>query len=302
MDDNSEKKNNIVEENKKDNNPLSVRVDPSYKEKFEELIKQKGVPKKTLLEAMISSYIETSRGDERESNISFVNEINLIAGNFNEIMNVFKTMATKSQDTIGSQKSFYEQKTKNQEITIQKLEDNSTSLERAVKELELGNNNNKSEREKLEKAIQKLNEVDSSNEKDVAVYIRKNVNLLEKLSVLQNQEKDNVILKAEIEKANNEAKVLKSSIEELTYENKKLLKRIYDLDEFITEMKNKKTEEFKEFETVIQKQAEVDKKLEVLKLQLQYNELQVENLKNLGTINKQSEEITVLKIKLGKTQ
>lgn len=62
-------------------------------------------------------------------------------------------------------------------------------------------------------------------------------------------------------------------------------------------MKNKKADEFKELEFVIRKEAEVDKKMEILKLQLQYNELQAENLKNLGTINKQFEEITELKIR-----
>lgn len=299
MDDNNEK-NSIVEENKKDSNPLSVRVDPYYKEMFEDLIRQKGVPKKTLLESMISSYIESNHGDERESNISFVNEINLIAGNFNEILNIFKTMAAKSQDTVGSQKSFYEQKSKNQEATIQKLEMNVNSLELTAKELELENNSLKLEKDKLERTIQGLNLSENSNEKDLAVYIRKNANLLEKISVLQNQEKDNVILKAEIEKANAETKMLKASIEELSYENKRLLKKVSDSDESIIEMKNNKAKEFKELEAVITKQAEVDKKLEVLKLQHQYNELQVENIKNLGTINKQSEQIAELKNKLNK--
>lgn len=302
MDDNNEKNRNITEESKKDNNPLSVRVDPYYKEKFEELIKQKGIPKKALIEAMISSYIETEREGERESNISFANEINLLAGNFNEIMNVFKAMAAKSQDTIGTQKSFYEQKLKNQDVTIQMLENSSISLEKKVKELELENNSNKSYREKLEKTIHDLDTAGASNEKDVAVYVKKNADLLEKLSILQNQERDNVILKTEIEKAKVETKAMKSSLEDVTYENKKLLKKISDMNESITEMKNKKADELKEFEAVIRKQAEVDKKLEVLKVQLQYNELQAENLKNLRTINKQAEEITQLRVRLEKVQ
>lgn len=302
MDENNEKNSNFTEESKKDNNPLSVRVDPYYKEMFEELIKQKGIPKKTLLEAMISSYVESSRDNERESNISFANEINLIAGNFSEIMNVFKAMAIKSQDTIATQKSFYEQKLKNQDATIQMLENNGVLLEKKIKELGLENNNNKADREKLEKAIQDINAAGTSNEKDVAVYIKKNADLLEKLSILQNQERDNVILKSEIEKAKTETKALKASLEDITYENKKLLKKISDMDESMIEMKNKKADEMKEFEAVIRKQAEVDKKLEVLNLQLKYNELQAENLKNLGIMNKQAEEITELKIRLEKAQ
>jgi len=65
-------------------------------------------------------------------------------------------------------------------------------------------------------------------------------------------------------------------------------------------MKIKKAEEFKELELVIRKEAEVDKKMEILKLQLQYNDLQAENIKNLGIINKQLEEITQLKNRLKK--
>lgn len=300
MDENNKKTYQMGEENKKDNNPLSVRVDPYYKEVFEDLIKQKNIPKKTLLEAMISSYVDIGLEDERESNISFANEINLIAGNFNEIMSIFKTMTTKSQDTIGSQKSFFEQRIRNLETTIQMLENNNTALEEKNKLLELLNNSNKSDKEKLEKTIRDLNELDTSSEKEISVYIRKNAELLEQINILQKEEKVKVLLKAEIEKAKNEIKVLKSSLEDKSYENGKLSKKISDMEESIIEVKNKKADEFKELEFFIRKEADVDKKMEILKMQLQYNELQAESLKNLGIINKKSEEIAELKLKLEK--
>lgn len=297
---NIEKNDQADVENKKDNNPLSVRVDPYYKDIFEDLIKQKGIPKKVLMETMISSYVESGREDEREANISFVNEINLIAGNFNEIMNIFKTMATKSQDTIGSQKSFYEQKIKNLETNMQMLETEYKRIDEKNRLLEVTGINLKLENEKLEKAIHDLNEVDTSSEREISAYLRKNAELLEQINSLQKVEKESVILKGEFEKGKNEIKVLKSSLEDKISENEKLYKKISNAEESIMEMKNKKAEEFKELELVIRKDAEVDKKMEILKLQLQYNELQAENLKNLGTINKQLEEITGLKIRLEK--
>lgn len=287
-------------ENKKDNNPLSVRVDPYYKEIFEDLIKQKGIPKKVLLETMISSYVESGREDEREANISFVNEINLIAGNFNEIMNIFKAMATKSQDTIGSQKSFYEQKIKNLETRIQMLETDCSGFGEKNRLLEATCNNLILEKEKLEKTIYDLNEVDASGEKEISSYIRKNAELLEQINILQKAEKESVLLKGEFEKGKNEIKVLKSSLDDKISENEKLHKKISDAEESIMQMKNKKAEEFKELELVIRKEADIDKKMEILKLQLQYNELQAENLKNLGIINKQLEEVTELKLRLEK--
>jgi hypothetical protein len=51
---------------------------------------------------------------------------------------------------------------------------------------------------------------------------------------------------------------------------------------------------------VIRKEADIDKKMEILNLQLRYSELQAENLRNLGIINKQLEEVNELKLRLEK--
>ena len=287
MNENIEKTDQADGENKKDKNPLSVRVDPYYKEVFEDLIKQKGIPKKVLLETMIASYVESGREDEREANISFINEINLIAGNFNEIMNVFKTMATKSQDTVGSQKSLYEQKIKNLESRVQMLETDCNGLKEENRLFEATCNNHILEKEKLEKTICDLHTNDASGEEEISSYIRKNVELLEQITILQKAEKEYVLLKVEYEKEKSEIKVLKSSLDDKISENEKLHKKLSDAEESIMEIKNKKAEEFKELEVVFRKEADIDKKMEILKLQIQYNELQAENLKYLGIINEQ---------------
>jgi len=288
--DNSKKDNN-------NNNPLSVRVDPYYKEVFENLIKQKGVPKKVLLETMISSYVEIGNENERESNISFTNEVNLIACNLNEILSIFKAMTTKSQDTVGSQKSFYEQKTKNLETKVQMLENSNTELFEKNKLLEIAYNGIQLEKEKLEKNARSLDDMEVIGEREISAYIRKNAELLEQINSLQKVEKDNALLKGQLEKIINENKILKTSLEDKIFENDKLKKIKLHTEELMTEIKNRKKEEFKELELLIRKEADIDKKMEILHLQLQYNTLQAENLKNLEIINRKSEEITMLKLK-----
>jgi len=283
MDDNRDKTCLTGEENKKDNNPLSVRVDPYYKEVFEDLIKQKGIPKKTLLEAMISSYVDSGNEDKRESNISFANEINLIAGNFNEILGIFKTIATKSQDTIGSLKNFYEQKIRNLEINNQVIGNDIATLKEENKLFETMTNDTKIENDRLEKVIRDLNQSNASYQKEITIASRKYAELLEEINILRKMEKENVLLKL--------------ALDDKKYENEKLIKRISDTEESVTELKNKKSDEFKQLEMTLKKEMNVDKKMEILKLQLLYNELQTENLKNLGIINKKSAEIAELKRK-----
>jgi hypothetical protein len=295
-----EKNNQANEENKKDNNPLSVRVDPYYKDLLEDLIKQKGVPKKALLETMILNYVESSSRDGRESNISFVNEINLIAGNLDEIMNIFKTITIKSQDTVGSQKSFYEQKVKNLETENKMLENNNSVLDEKNKLFDDANNEYLLERENFKKTISNLNLKDVAREKEVAAINLKNSELLEQINILQKGEKENIFLKIENEKLKHEIILLKSTLENKSFESEKLLKKVSALDESILEIKNKKADEFKELEVMIRKEAELDKKMEIIKLQSLYNELQAENLKNLGIINMKFEEITELKSKIEK--
>ena len=209
-------------------------------------------------------------------------------------------MAIKSQDTIGSQKSFYEQKNRNADTAIQILEDKIAILEEKNKSLEIENDSNKANREKLKKAIRELSESGNSSEKEISGYIRKNAELLEKINILQKEEKDNMMLRADFDTTKDELKMLRSSLKDKNYENEKLSKKIKDLEESMIEAKTKRADEFKELELLIKKELEVDKKMEMLRMQLQFNELQSENLKNLGVINKQSEEIAELKSKLKK--
>lgn len=291
----NEKINQVNDENKKDNNPLSVRVDPYYKDLFEDVIKQKGIPKKALLESMIFKFVESENEDEKELNISFANEINLITGNLNEILNIFKTMTNKSQDTIGSQKSFYEQKLKNHETKNLIFENTCIELKEKIDCLEISNKSILHEKESINKTVSELNSKDFLREKEIKALHLKNAELIEQINILQKLEKENILLKIENEKCKHEINLLKASLESRNIDNEKLMKKASALDELFVEAKNKKVEDFKELELMIRKETELDKKMEILKLQVQYNELQTENLKNLRIINDKAEELLELK-------
>ena len=298
MDENNEKAQNSDDLIINNNNPLSVRVDNQYKEIFNILIKEKGFSKKQLLENMITSYAQNDTQKHREENINFANEINLISSSLDDILNVFTTITVKSQDTIGSIKSFYEQKFENMKVEIETLKNNLSGLQEKNSVLELANNGLSLEKEKLMSTIEEFQQKDISCKNEINSLNKRNLELLEQINVLRSTETENHVLKSETEKLSKEIDRLNKILNDKDFENDLLNKKVTRLHEDINELKNKKTEELKEFESKIKLDAELDKKAELIKLQSDYNELQIKNIENLGKINKMQEEIFLLKTKV----
>lgn len=298
MDENNEKAQNSDDLIINNNNPLSVRVDNQYKEIFNILIKEKGFSKKQLLENMITSYAQNDTQKHREENINFANEINLISSSLNDILNVFTTIAVKSQDTIGSIKSFYEQKFENMKVEIETLKNNLSVLQEKNNILELANKGLSLEKEKLMSTIEEFQQKDSSSKNEINKLNKRNLELLEQINVLRSTETENHVLKSETDKLSKEIDRLNKILNDKDFENDLLNKKVTRLHEDINELNNKRTEELKEFESKIRLDAELDKKAELIKLQSDYNELQIKNIENLGKINKMQEEIFLLKSKV----
>lgn len=298
LDENNEKAQNSDDLIINNNNPLSVRVDNQYKEIFNILIKEKGFSKKQLLENMITSYAQNDTQKHREENINFANEINLISSSLDDILNVFTTITVKSQDTIGSIKSFYEQKFENMKVEIETLKNNLSGLQEKNSVLELANNGLSLEKEKLMSTIEEFQQKDISCKNEINSLNKRNLELLEQINVLRSTETENHVLKSETEKLSKEIDRLNKILNDKDFENDLLNKKVTRLHEDINELKNKKTEELKEFESKIKLDAELDKKAELIKLQSDYNELQIKNIENLGKINKMQEEIFLLKTKV----
>ncbi len=295
MDENNEKAQNSDDLIINNNNPLSVRVDNQYKEIFNILIKEKGFSKKQLLENMITSYAQNDTQKHREENINFANEINLISSSLNDILNVFTTITVKSQDTIGSIKSFYEQKFENMKVEIETLKNNLSVLQEKNNILELANNGLSLEKEKLMSTIEEFQKKDAANKSEINTLNKRNLELLEQINVLRSTETKNHVLKAETDKLSEEIDRLNKILKDKDFENDLLNKKMTLLHEDINEINNKRAEELKEFESKIRLDAELDKKAELIKLQSDYNELQLKNIENLGKINKMQEEIFLLK-------
>ncbi len=295
MNENNEKVQNSDDLIINNNNPLSVRVDNQYKEIFNILIKEKGFTKKQLLENMITSYAQNDTQKHREENINFTNEINLISSSLNDILNVFTTITVKSQDTIGSIKSFYEQKFENMKVEIETLKNNLSVLQEKNNILELANNGLSLEKEKLMSTIEEFQKKDAANKSEINTLNKRNLELLEQINVLRSTETENHVLKSETDKLSEEIDRLNKILKDKDFENDLLNKKVTLLHKDINELKNKKTEELKEFESKIKLDAELNKKAELIKLQSDYNELQIKNIENLGKINKMQEEIFLLK-------
>ncbi len=298
LDENNEKAQNSDDLIINNNNPLSVRVDNQYKEIFNILIKEKGFSKKQLLENMITSYAQNDTQKHREENINFTNEINLISSSLDDILNVFSTITVKSQDTIGSIKSFYEQKFQNMNTEIETLKNNLSGLQEKNSVLELANNGLSLEKEKLMSTIEEFQQKDVFCKNEINSLNKRNLELLEQINVLRSTETENHVLKSETDKLSREIDRLNKILNDKDFENDLLNKKVTRLHEDINELKNKKTEELKEFESKIKLDAELDKKAELIKLQSDYNELQIKNIENLGKTNKMQEEIFLLKTKV----
>jgi chromosome segregation ATPase len=295
------KKEVDIDENKKET-PLSVRVDPYYKDIFLELSEKPGFSRKRLLESMISSYVRQGREETRQNNLNLEHEISLISGSLDDILKVFKTISEKAQDTIGSSRSFYEQQAENfkknaeaLELKIQGTEDERKRLLLSNKELELniksaGEKNSKLSdnitylQEELAKArnahaavlneVYNLRRIDSDNvrlvseNKELLAQIEKNkdaINRKDKAAEKQNYDYEMLELKK-----NKEIELLKGEIDALKAQ--------------ISNMRKNKEEETKELKDLIRKELELKKETEILQLKQEYNNLQMQYIKDIGAL------------------
>jgi chromosome segregation ATPase len=295
------KKEVEIDENKKET-PLSVRVDPYYKDIFLELSEKPGFSRKRLLESMISSYVRQGREETRQNNLNLGHEISLISGSLDDILKVFKAISEKAQDTIGSSRSFYEQQAENfkknaeaLELKIQGTEDERKRLLLSNKELELniksaGEENGKLSdkitylQEELAKArnahaavlneVYNLRRIDADNvrlvseNKELLAQIEKNkdvINRKDKAAEKQNYDYEMLELKK-----NKETELLKGEIDALKAQ--------------IANMRKNKEEEIKELKDLIGKELKLKKEAEILQLKQEYNNLQMQYIKDIGAL------------------
>jgi hypothetical protein len=292
-----------IEDIKKET-PLSVRVDNYYKDLFLELSERPGFSRKRLLESMISSYIRKEKDEDRQSNLNLEHEISLISSSLEDILKSFKTISIKAQDTIGSTRGFYQQQLENMkknnealDLKIQGVEEERRRAVLEKKEVQLTNEElireNKSFTEKISSMSAELAKVRDSHSavlneiynlrriegenirlmsenKELLLQIEKNKELI----VQREKENQKLLNNHEIAKAKRDREV------ELLKDTVKLL------EEKINKITNEKENDIKEFERIIRREAELNKESEILQLKQEYNNLQIQYIRDVGALKK----------------
>jgi chromosome segregation ATPase len=284
----------------KNGNPLSIRVEPYYKEKFETLTKELGLSKKLLFENLILSYLEKDQQNRRESHLNLTNEINLITANLDELLTIFTKMAVKSQDTIGSLKSDYSQQICNLETRMNASNHQITALSEKNQLLEAANQGYNHSKKQLEQTIEALERAIDSKNEEIKNGNLKYLELLEQLNQLRQLERENLLLKTEAAQAAQDFKNLQGRLEAAQTEGGQLQRKAAQLQVELTEIHQKQKEAWQEREAQLRRSAELDQKTALLQLQEKYNYLQAENLRCLGEMNQKTVELTELRFQLRK--
>jgi phage host-nuclease inhibitor protein Gam len=301
-----ESKKEIEIEDKKET-PLSVRVDSYYKDMFLELSEQPGYNRKRLLESMISSYIRKAKDENRHNNLNLEHEISLISGSLDDILRVFKTVSVKAQDTIGSNRSFYEQQIENLkkniealELKIQGIEEERKRLLLQNKDMELNIRDTGEENRKLSGKITNLQE-ELTKSKDAYAAVLNEVYNLRRIDgenvrlVSENKE-----LLGQIEKSKDIINKKEKNAERQNYDYEMLeLKKNQEIEFLkgeieafknqIANMRKNKDDELKEAEKLIRKEVELKKEAEILQLRQEYNNLQMQYIKDIGVVKSNKE-------------
>jgi hypothetical protein len=292
-----------IEDIKKET-PLSVRVDNYYKDLFLELSEKPGFSRKRLLESMISSYIRKEKDEDRQSNLNLEHEISLISNSLEDILKSFKTISIKAQDTIGSARGFYQQQLENMkknnealELKIQGVEEERKRAVLEKKEAQLTNEElireNKSFTEKISSMSAELAKVRDSHSAVLnEIYnLRRiegeNIRLMTENKELLIQIEKNKDLIAQKEKENQKLLNNYQITETKRDREVELLKGTVELlEEKIKKITNEKENDIKEFERIIRREAELNKESEILQLKQEYNNLQIQYIRDVGALKK----------------
>lgn len=291
-----------MEENKKKDNPLSVRVDSDLKEKFDALTEGKGLTKKTMMEHLILSYIKQEEDNEREDVLHFKSEVNLISTSLNDILSIIEKMVSKSQNTVISQKENYEQQIKNLNNQLNTYKEKIEELENKYDLFEAAQEGYEAKKVEMDEEIHNLQQKLNEERKYCDEANHKHRVLLEQLNDLRGIERQNESLNNDRKELNQEKKKLENSIKGKEDEINSLVRRLQLVSEEkdntikILEQrleafnhslieKNKFLEQEKdEIESNIRKELELEAKETQLQFQTQYNELQIKNMENMKLI------------------
>lgn len=298
----------------------AVRPDDFTEQKFKDMAKELNLSQTDMFKHIFWSYIKEQNNERRQLALNLEAEINLISKDLNSVLQHFKSISEKAQDTIISIKTNAEQTEKNLSLDIDTLQKKVEELSKRNAELELSNSAFNEVRTTLELELQGAIEInnkkdselkeakESIKERDKSIRdMEKQISLLEKNTTKSDQE---------VVRLQDDAKALETKIKSLQRTNDSLNDTLNRMDSLkaselssteakfkllITELESKlgrfeetKIKEMQQLQNSMKAEYEADKKMAVAEIKMEladlkskYGEILVENanIKNANIKN-----------------
>lgn len=239
-------KNESVDQKKKQKPGLNaVRPSDYIEGTFKEMAKDMNISQTDMFNRIFWSYLNDQRSERKELALNIQSEIDLISKDLSNILNHFKAIAEKAQDTIISVKTNAEQTEKNINLDKDTLSKRVEELSKRNEELEKLNSVFDEVKLTLESKIQVLTESLKDKDlklKDVAELNKtKATEILELVNSNKNLEKEVAKSHKEIERlsgelinSNDRLKNVEVELKESKETIKENLKRIKEFDNQVT--------------------------------------------------------------------
>lgn len=277
-----------MEEKRKQKAGLNaIRPDDFTENEFKKMAKSRGLSQTQLFEKIFYSFLRDESREKQESTLPLESEINLISGNLSSILEHFKSIASKSQDTVITLKNNSKQIEKNLNTEINTLKKKIEELESRNIELEKTNSIFTEIKDDLEKKILELQE--SNDLKNAEVYdmkkaLKKKDEIINELNTdLIKSNKELKEIKEDIYNKNIKIKNLEvsnSSLEdtlntledlkkaEMSSVESKYKNKISELEDFIKTADTDKENSLKNLEKSLKLEFEANKKLAIAEMTL----------------------------------
>lgn len=278
-----------VELKKKQKSGLNaVRPDDYVERMFKDMAKEKNFSQTEMFERIFWSYITDQTNEKMQQAVNLDSEINLISKDLDNIMQHFKAIVEKSQQTVISVKANAEQTEKNLTMEVDTLKKTIDELGKRNFELEQSNNVFNEVKAGLESKISELAELNAEKDNALEEYSSEIKEKDKQNKELQKQivtlEKDNEKLQKELPRINN-LETLNSSLNS-TLNNLEAIKKseisaieakykviITDLETKLNSYGEAKTKELKELKNSLSLQHDADKKNAIADMKLEIAEL-----------------------------
>lgn len=258
-----------LEQNKPKQKPGlgAVRPDDYTTDKFKEMANENNISQTEMFKRIFYNYLKNEREKKQQQALSLDSEINLISGNLNSILSIFKTITDKAQNTIISIETNADQTIKNLTLEIDTLKKQVTEYDNRNKELELSNSTFSEVKSSLENNIRELTELTGRLQKEKEQIKNDLIFKNKKLTELEENYKrtsesytsENKSLAGIVNNLRNELDTYHNKIKNLEISNS-------SLDDTIKNLQNLK-------------KSEIDAIEEKYKLQIQDLEIKLKNFK-----------------------